>query len=277
MKNKKSVFNDTNAIKFILLNILLFVALARFSLIFSNNQLIYIVPFCALPLIIRSFYDLRLALFVYTITIVLVGWLAPAPFHFVFIQLMAGILSVLTIKSLYKRSDLFISVGKITIVYVITFAGIALITEGTLFGQNDIVYGFLVLSAFLTLLTYPLVYIYENLFSLVSDITLLELADTNHPLLKEMSSKAPGTFQHSLQVSNLAEQAVMEIGGNVLLVRVGALYHDIGKIENAFTDCKVISAFCLLLVGFSSLRLLAPLEALGSRFSGCPSLLILKP
>ena len=180
-----------------------------------------------------SFYDLRLALFVHTITIVLIGWLAPDPFHFVFIQLMAGILSVLTIKSLYKRSDLFISVGKITIVYVITFAGIALITEGTLFGQNDIVYGFLVLSAFLTLLTYPLVYIYENLFSLVSDITLLELADTNHPLLKEMSAKAPGTFQHSLQVSNLAEQAVMEIGGNVLLVRVGALYHDIGKIENA--------------------------------------------
>ena len=232
MKNKKSVFNDTSAIKFILLNILLFIALARFSLIFSNNQLIYIVPFCALPLIIRSFYDLRLALFVYTITIVLVGWLAPAPFHFVFIQLMAGILSVLTIENLYKRSDLFVSVAKIAIVYFITFLGISLITKGDIFGQNYIIYGYLIISAFLTLFSYQLVYVYEKLFSLVSDISLLELTDTNHPILKEMAEKAPGTFQHSLQVSNLAEQAIMEIGGNVLLVRAGAMYHDIGKMDN---------------------------------------------
>ena len=232
MKNKKSVFKDTNAIKFILLNILLFIALARFSLIFSNNQLIYIVPFCALPLIIRSFYDLRLALFIYTITIVLVGWLAPAPFHFVFIQLMAGILSVLTIENLYKRSDLFVSVSKIAVVYLITFLGISLITKGDIFGQDYIIYGYLIISAFLTLFSYQLVYVYEKLFSLVSDVSLLELTDTNHPILKEMAEKAPGTFQHSLQVSNLAEQAIMEIGGNVLLVRAGAMYHDIGKMDN---------------------------------------------
>ena len=232
MKNKKSVFKDTNAIKFILLNILLFIALARFSLIFSNNQLIYIVPFCALPLIIRSFYDLRLALFVYTITIVLVGWLAPAPFHFVFIQLMAGILSVLTIENLYKRSDLFVSVSKIAVVYLITFFGISLITKGDIFDQDYIIYGYLIISAFLTLFSYQLVYVYEKLFSLVSDISLLELTDTNHPILKEMAEKTPGTFQHSLQVSNLAEQAIMEIGGNVLLVRAGAMYHDIGKMDN---------------------------------------------
>jgi hypothetical protein len=111
--------------------------------------------------------------------------------------------------------------------------GISLITKGDIFGQDYMVYGFLLMSAFLTLFTYPLVYIYEKLFSLVSDISLLELADTNHPLLKEMAEKAPGTFQHSLQVSNLAEQAVMEVGGNVLLVRAGALYHDIGKMDNA--------------------------------------------
>lgn len=232
MQNKKSIFKDTNAIKFILLNILLFIALARFSLIFSNNQLIYIVPFCALPLIIRSFYDLRLALFVYTITIVLVGWLAPAPFHFVFIQLMAGILSVLTIENLYKRSDLFISVSKIAVVYLITFLGISLITKGDIFGQDYIIYGYLIISAFLTLFSYQLVYVYEKLFSLVSDVSLLELTDTNHPILKKMAEKAPGTFQHSLQVSNLAEQAIMEIGGNVLLVRAGAMYHDIGKMDN---------------------------------------------
>ena len=233
LKNRASLFRDSSSLKFILLNVILFLALARFSLLFSNNNLIYVVPFCALPLVIRSFYDLRLALFVHTISILLVGWLAPDPFHFVFIQLMAGILSVLTIENLYKRSDLFISVGKIVIVYFITFMGISLITKGDIFGQDYMVYGFLLMSSFLTLFTYPLVYIYEKLFSLVSDISLLELADTNHPLLKEMAEKAPGTFQHSLQVSNLAEQAVMEVGGNVLLVRAGALYHDIGKMDNA--------------------------------------------
>ena len=229
---RKQLFNDASAIKFILINLLLFIALARFSLVFSNNNLIYLVPFCALPLVIRSFYDLRLALFIYTIAIVLIGWLAPNPFHFVFVQLMAGILSILTIDNLYKRSDLFISVGKISLVYFLSYLGISLITKGDIFGQDYSVYFFLMISALLTLFTYPLVYVYEKLFSLVSDISLLELSDTNHPLLKEMSEKAPGTFHHSLQVCNLAEHAAMEIDGNVLLIRVGALYHDIGKMEN---------------------------------------------
>ena len=227
------LFNDSSALKFILLNLLIFVALARFSLLFSDNNLIYIVPFCVLPLVIRSFYDLRLALFIYTIAIVLIGWLAPNPFHFVFIQLMAGILSILTIDNLYKRSDLFISVGKIALVYFLSYLGISLITKGDVFGQVYSVYFYLMVSAILTLFTYPLVYVYEKLFSLVSDISLLELSDTNHPLLKEMSEKAPGTFHHSLQVCNLAENAAMEIDGNVLLIRAGALYHDIGKIDNA--------------------------------------------
>ncbi len=229
---RKQLFNDASAIKFILINLLLFIALARFSLVFSNNNLIYTVPFCTLPLVIRSFYDLRLALFIYTIAIVLIGWLAPNPFHFVFVQLMAGILSILTIDNLYKRSDLFISVGKISLVYFLSYLGISLITKGDIFGQDYSVYFFLMISALLTLFTYPLVYVYEKLFSLVSDISLLELSDTNHSLLKEMSEKAPGTFHHSLQVCNLAEHAAMEIDGNVLLIRVGALYHDIGKMEN---------------------------------------------
>ena len=230
---RAQLFSDSNAIKFILLNLLIIIALARFSLVFSDNNLIYVVPFCILPLVIRSFYDLRLALFIYTIAIVLIGWLAPNPFHFVFVQLMAGILSILTIDNLYKRSDLFISVGKIALVYFLSYLGISLITKGDIFGQDYSVYFYLMISALLTLFTYPLVYVYEKLFSLVSDISLLELSDTNHPLLKEMSEKAPGTFHHSLQVCNLAENAAMEIDGNVLLIRVGALYHDIGKMENA--------------------------------------------
>ena len=230
---RTQLFNDSSAIKFILLNLIIFIGLARFSLVFSDNNLIYLVPFCTLPLVIRSFYDLRLALFIYTIAIVLIGWLAPNPFHFVFVQLMAGILSILTIDNLYKRSDLFISVGKITLVYFLSYLGISLITKGDIFGLDYIVYFYLLVSAILTLFTYPLVYVYEKMFSLISDISLLELSDTNHPLLKELSEKAPGTFHHSLQVCNLAENAAMEINGDVLLIRVGALYHDIGKMDNA--------------------------------------------
>lgn len=226
------IFNDTSALKFLLLNIVLFIAFARLTVSFSNNNLIYLVPFCALPLVIRSFFDLRLALFIYTIAIVLIGWLAPNPFHFVFVQLMAGILSILTVNNLYKRSDLFISVGKIALVYFLSYLGISLITTADIFGQDYSVYFYLMMSAVLTLFTYPLVYVNEKLFSLVSDISLLELSDTNHPLLKEMSEKAPGTFHHSLQVCNLAEHATMEVDGNLLLMRVGALYHDIGKIDN---------------------------------------------
>jgi putative nucleotidyltransferase with HDIG domain len=231
-KNRIKIFRDVSALRFLLLNIILILALARFTQIFPNKYLIYVVPFCVLPLIIRSFYDVRLALFVHTIAIVLVGLLAPDPFHFVFIQLMAGILAVLTIENLYKRSDLFVSAAKIAAIYFLTFLGISLITKGDLGDQNYLVYGFLLISAFLTLFTYPLVYVFEKIFGLVSDISLLELSDTNHPLLKELAEKAPGTFQHSLQVSNLAESAVMEVGGNVLLVRAGALYHDIGKMES---------------------------------------------
>lgn len=233
MKYRKKLFQDSGTIKFILLNVLLFIGLAVFALMFSNKNLIFAIPFCVLPLVIRSFYDLRLALFVHTITILIVGWVAPDPFHFVFIQFMAGILSVLTIENLYKRSDLFISVGKIALVYTITYLAISFVTKGDIFGHNYSIYAYLLISAFLTLMTYPLVFIYEKIFSLVSDITLLELADTNHPLLKEMAEKSPGTFQHSLQVSNLSESAIMEIGGNALLVRAGAMYHDIGKIDNA--------------------------------------------
>ena len=137
---------------------------------------------------------------------------------------MAGILSILTVDNLYKRSDLFISVGKISLVYFLSYLGISLITTADIFGQDYSVYFYLMVSAVLTLFTYPLVYVNEKLFSLVSDISLLELSDTNHPLLKEMSEKAPGTFHHSLQVCNLAEHAAMEVEGNLLLMRVGALY-----------------------------------------------------
>tara|TARA_A100001011_G_scaffold155204_1_gene163680 strand:- start:4494 stop:6539 length:2046 start_codon:yes stop_codon:yes gene_type:complete len=227
-----TLFQNLTFLKFILTNIILFICLAKFTLLFEINFSIYIVPFCALPLIIRSFYNINIAMIVYTITIILIGWISPNSFHFVFIQLMSGFLALLTIKNLYKRADLFFSVVKISLVYIITFFAISIISNQEIEKQNLLTYCFLVLSSFLTLLTYPIVYMNEKIFSLLSDTTLLELSDTNQPLLKKLSDIAPGTFQHSIQVSNLAENAINQIGGNTLLVRTGALYHDVGKINS---------------------------------------------
>jgi putative nucleotidyltransferase with HDIG domain len=133
--------------------------------------------------------------------------------------------------NLRNRSHLFLSSLIIFGVYCLVYLSIGLIQKGTFVDTNWRFLGWFFGSAMLSLFTYPLVYIFEKLFGFVSDLTLLELADTNSKLLRKLNMKAPGTFQHSLQVSNLAEEAIRTIGGNALLVRAGALYHDIGKMN----------------------------------------------
>ena len=210
--------------------IILFVVGSKYAINIENLEL-YIVPFCMLPLIIRTFFDVRLALFTYLVAILIVGFIAPNPYEFIIIQMMAGILTLYSVMALRKRSQLFLSALIIFVVYVIVYFAIGLIQEGNVEETNWEFLGWLFLSALLTLFTYPLVYIFEKLFGFVSEVTLMELADTNSRLLRKLNMKAPGTFQHSLQVSNLAEEAIRAIGGNTLLVRVGALYHDIGKMN----------------------------------------------
>ena len=133
---------------------------------------------------------------------------------------------------MYKRANLFISVGQITLVYIIAYFAFYVIHEGTILDLNYETFGLFILCGLATLFVQPLIYVYEKLFGLVSDVSLLELSDTNTKLLKELSNKAPGTFHHSLNVANLAEASANEIGANAMLVRVGALYHDIGKMKN---------------------------------------------
>ncbi len=127
---------------------------------------------------------------------------------------------------------MFISVGQITLIYIISYFAFFVIHEGQIFNVELKTFGYFVLGGLATLFVQPLIYIYEKLFGLVSDVSLLELSDTNTKLLKELSNKAPGTFHHSLNVANLAEASANEIGANAMLVRVGALYHDIGKMKN---------------------------------------------
>jgi len=160
-----------------------------------------------------------------------------------FLQIIAGIVTILTISELYKRANLFISVGQITAVYIFAYFSFTIIQEGDVSKIDYETLLMFLLGGFATLFVQPLIYAYEKLFGLVSDMSLLELSDTNSKLLKELSNKAPGTFHHSLNVANLAEAAANEIGGNAMLVRVGALYHDIGKMANPtfFTENQTTS------------------------------------
>jgi putative nucleotidyltransferase with HDIG domain len=169
------------------------------------------------------------------------GFVVPNGFEYVFLQIIAGIVTILTVSELYKRANLFISVGQITLIYIVGYLAFHIIYEGSFENLGWFTLGLFLLNGMITLFVQPLIYVYEKVFGLVSDVSLLELSDTNSKLLKELSNKAPGTFHHSLQVSNLAEAAANEIGANAMLVRVGALYHDIGKMSNPtyFTENQI--------------------------------------
>jgi putative nucleotidyltransferase with HDIG domain len=230
-KYRPEVYRNNVNVTFIFFNILVVVFLTTLVVKY-NAALVYVVPLCILPLILKTFFDARLGLFVHVLTVLILGFVVPNSFEYIFLQIVAGIVTILTISELYKRANLFISVGQITLIYIIGYFAFHIIHEGTLENVVWLNFGFFLLNGMITLFAQPLIYIYEKMFGMVSDVSLLELSDTNSKLLKELSNKAPGTFNHSLQVANLAEAAANEIGANAMLVRVGALYHDIGKMND---------------------------------------------
>ncbi len=230
-KYRNEVFLNNTKVTFIFFNIALMILIT--SLVVNvNSQFIYIVPLCIMPLVLKAFFDARLGLFTHVLTVLLLGFVVPNSYEYMFLQIIAGMVTILTVSELYKRANLFISVGQITLIYIIAYFAFFVIHEGQLTGLKLETFVLFVLCGLATLFVQPLIYIYEKIFGLVSDVSLLELSDTNTKLLKELSNRAPGTFHHSLNVANLAESSANEIGANAMLVRVGALYHDIGKMNN---------------------------------------------
>ena len=227
---RPAVFDNNKKMTFIFLNVVGMIALTTFMVNYEVNFL-YAVPICILPLILKTFFDPRLGLFTHVITILTLGFIVPNSFEFVFLQIIAGIVTIQSVTQLQNRANLFITVGRIVFVYLIGYIAFTIIHEGGVSEIELTIIGLFFLNGLLTLFAQPLIYLCEKIFGLVSDVSLLELSDTNSPLLKELSDRAPGTFHHSLQVANLAETAANEIGANSLLVRVGALYHDIGKMN----------------------------------------------
>lgn len=231
-KYRKEIYEDHRKIVFILLNMILSV-LAVVTVVNRVPDYLYIVPLCLLPLLIKAFFDPRLGLFAHVITILLISLVVPDSSIFIIVQVIAGIVTILTVSESYKRANLFLSVGRITLVYIVSYYAVQMIYQGNTYGLSWLTVGIFVVNGLIILaLSVPLFYIYEKMFGLVSDFSLLELSDTNSPLLKELADTTPGTFHHSLQVANLAEASAQEIGANAMLVRVGALYHDIGKMKN---------------------------------------------
>lgn len=190
------------------------------------------VPLLIVPVIIRSFFSDRLALFTHTIMIVTLVPFVSSSVEFISVQFSAGLVTLFLIRDIYKRSQLVQSTLQIMLVLFLIHVSIHLIRELDWTTESTYPVFYSLGGTLILLFIFPLIYFFERTFGVVSDLTLLELSDTNSTLLKRLSKEAPGTFQHTMQVANLAEFATEMVGGNTLLVRTGALYHDIGKISN---------------------------------------------
>lgn len=193
---------------------------------------IFLIPFAWVPIIARVFYDSRTAIFIHIITVFIVSIAAPAPYVFILLQVITGIVAVISLRDMTQRAQLAQTALFTFLMYSIVYTASTLLVTGSIANVEYNYYIYFAVNAVLVICAYGLIFLFERTFGLVSNITLVELTNVNSNLMLEFAEKAPGTFQHSLQVSNLATEAAKRIGAKVLLVRTGALYHDIGKMAH---------------------------------------------
>ncbi len=203
------------------------------SLLMSRNMFsVYIIPYAILPMVLRTFLDSRTALLAHIVTILICSITLRYPHEFILIQVAAGIIAIFNMRELSRRSQLFLSAFLVVVVSIVIFFAYEFFTEEDISKIDFSIPVYIILNGILLLFTYPLFFIIEKTFGYTSNVTLVELSDVNNNLLRHLSETAPGTFQHSMQVANLATEAANFLGANAQLVRTGALYHDIGKTEN---------------------------------------------
>ncbi|PLW96196.1 MAG: phosphohydrolase [Marinilabiliales bacterium] len=237
---RKEVFFGRRDFVLVLSTILFMIAITS-VVVNLNSEYLFLVPVCLVPVLIRVFYDHNLALFSLFIFLIITGFLVPNSFEFIFLQLITGIITIITIVNLQRRSQFFFTSLMVAVTYSVIYLALQM-SQDVAFAELDYtIFVQFLINGILLLLAFPIIYLYEKLFRKVTDVTLMELSDTNNRLLRMLANEAPGTFQHSIMVANLAEEAVRTIGGDPLLVRTGALYHDIGKIDNPqyFTENQV--------------------------------------
>ena len=211
--------------------IVVFISAIVALLVRVKVEWVLLAPVCIVPILMRIFFDMRVALYIHIVAVIIIGNMVPNSYEFIFYQLVSGMMSIITVRNFERRSSFFAVALVIFSTYsLIYIAGVLSTDTGFSNLQADRFLIFFI-NAILTLLSYPLIFLFERMFGITTNLTLMEISSTNTPALRELSQKAPGTFQHSIQVANISEDLINEIGGNALLAKVGALYHDIGKIE----------------------------------------------
>lgn len=228
---RKDYFDDMRSVGMLYTLLVLFAVLA--SILVEHNVLhVYILPFAIVPIFVRVFMDSRTAFMAHTALVLICACILQHPLEFVAVEMAAGLAAIFSLRELSSRSQLFWTATLVTLVAMLTNLSLFLIRSGDFSRIDTSEYYFLLVCGIVIFCSYPLLYIVERTFGFVSNITLIELSDMNKELLRRMSEVAPGTFQHSIQVGNLAAEIARKIGANAQLVRTGALYHDIGKTQN---------------------------------------------
>ncbi len=228
---RKDYFDKMRSTAMLYALIIIFVVIA--SMMVKNNILhVYILPFAMVPIFIRVFMDSRTAFMAHSIMILICASILQYPLEFIAVELVAGLVAIFSLRELSSRSQLFWTAVFVTFAAGLTNLALDWIRNNDLTKISYSEYNYIAINGILLFCSYPLLYLIEKAFGFTSNITLIELSDMNKVLLRKMSEVAPGTFQHSIQVGNLAAEIANKIGGKSQLVRTGALYHDIGKIIN---------------------------------------------
>lgn len=224
-------YNDLRKMFFLILFMTVFTAGALVVKDTSANA-IYLIPFATVPIIISTFIDSRTAFMANVIVVLTCALALPSPLEFIVFHVIAGIVAIVSVRTLLRRSQLVQCAFYVFLAYCLIYIGMTILTNGSLVGLSKHMFMNFALNGLILSFNYVLVFVLEKLFGFITPVSLVEISDVNNPLLRELSEKCPGTFQHSLQVANLVAEVAHGIGANVQLVRAGALYHDIGKIGN---------------------------------------------
>ncbi|MDR2058288.1 MAG: HDIG domain-containing protein [Dysgonamonadaceae bacterium] len=228
---RKKIYAVTKDVVFLLSMSAFFIFLTEITVTYNLFN-IYIIPYSIIPVVIRTFFESRTAQTTHLVTILICSLMIPFPFEFILIQFIVCMVAVYMLKDLTQRSELIKCAFVIFLAYIVTYLGFLFLQEGDLSQLNWYLIIYFGINFLFVMFTYSLIYILEKIFGYISNVTLVELSDINTPALSTLSETCPGTFQHSLQVSMLGTAAAAKIGANPQLVRTGALYHDLGKMNN---------------------------------------------
>ena len=228
---RADLLKESSSLNMILVMMLMMIV-PSFLVIKYYPDMIYMMPLPILAMLMVTFFDTKMAIYIQILTLIIISLAVPNSFSFFVIQFFVSLVAIFVLARNTSRSRYFVTYASIFISYMILKLGASLIFEGELenFTWDDV--GIFAMNTLFTMLTLPLSYLFERVFGFVTNMTLLELSNTNSPLLRKFASEAPGTFQHVMQVADLCEEALFAIGGNMLLARTGAMYHDVGKLKN---------------------------------------------